>query len=458
MIYHFVQNINQHSTPRKRIIRIGLLGMYTGQNLGDTAIQAVVMSALRARQTNVQFIGLSHDADDVVKTHGIPGFPASGHGILVMPASESFHDFRIDTIASKKDTNWLGRLKYISKFILRPFLPLFLRNFFLFSLQTFRAFRNIERQMQSLDILIISGGGQIDDFWGGPWKQPFHLFMWCMSAKRNKKPIASFAIGVDDLNSKISIWLVIHALRMAQYRTFRDIGSLNILQDLGLDTAASVCPDPAFGYNTYFAASRTVIPRRTAKYAVMSLIAKGAYPGMTDAEYDDYLNILATVAKALLKAGLKLRFVCSQIKMDPPAISHLMVRIGATDEVSIAEVKTVDDFLVAVKDAELVVASRLHSLILSLVAGTPIVALASARKVRQLMIDMNLEHYCFDLQSLNISDLLSSLQTVLIRCDEIRTVISTHAGPIREDLEHAFDQLAKIISSPELNSTKACQN
>jgi polysaccharide pyruvyl transferase WcaK-like protein len=70
---------------RKRPVRIGLLGMYASANLGDTAIQMVVMSALRSRRPDIDFVGLSHDPEDVVRTHGIPGFPASGEGPLVIP-------------------------------------------------------------------------------------------------------------------------------------------------------------------------------------------------------------------------------------------------------------------------------------------------------------------------------------------------------------------------------------
>ena len=412
----------QHISSETTSVRIGLLGMYASANLGDTAIQSVVLKALRARRPDIEFIGLTADPEDVVRTHGIPAFPTSGEGPLVIPERTPPSSHAAQTFQTIR-----GR---------GP--ALFRRT---------SALRNIDRQIRDLDMLIVSGGGQLDDFWGGPWYQPFRLFAWCTAARRRNKAIAVFAVGVDDLCSRISGWLAISALKMARYRTFRDKGSLDLLRQRGFTAAADLCPDPAFAMGTP-PSEVDISTGKTARYAIISPISQHAYPGTTADAYDAYLDTLAIVAQELRAQGLGVRFACSQTKMDPPVASRIMSRVEQDTEISVADINNVDDFLQCVSRAELVIASRLHALILSLAAGTPIIAISNARKVKQQMIDVGLEEYYFELGSRNTHDLLSRVAVTLQRRADISSHISSQVADLRSTLDHAFDQLAAIIPAP----------
>src|SRR5690606_9548778 len=77
------------SGSRDHRVNVGLLGMYGSANLGDTAIQSVVMTSLRSRRPDIQFVGICTDPEDVVKTHAIPSFPISGEGSLVTACTDS---------------------------------------------------------------------------------------------------------------------------------------------------------------------------------------------------------------------------------------------------------------------------------------------------------------------------------------------------------------------------------
>jgi polysaccharide pyruvyl transferase WcaK-like protein len=420
MTADFDEEVALYPSPRKNSVRIGLFGMYASANLGDTAIQTVVMAALRSRRPDIDFVGLSPDPEDVVRTHLIPGFPASGEGVLVTPQ----HGIAVDS-RSKVGTQTVAKRLVLSRRIL--------------------ALRNIDRQVQDIDMLLISGGGQIDDFWGGPWQQPFRLFTWCLCARLHRKPIAAFALGVDGLHRRLSAWFATHALQMAGYRTFRDTGSLDALRHEGLSSVASVCPDPAFAFCATLPSSIEEGASKRSKFAVISPISSHAFPGASDVEYDSYLTALATVAEELRQQGIEVRFMCSQTRMDPPVVARVTARMKTDAGVSMADVNTVDDFVSAVSGAELVVASRLHAVILSLVAGTPVIAVSPARKVRQQMIDVGLADYCFDLRSVQASALLSRVQTAVVQRQELYGLISSRVKELRKQLDGAFDQLAKVI-------------
>lgn len=84
---------------------------------------------------------------------------------------------------------------------------------------------------------------------------------------------------------------------------------------------------------------------------------------------------------------------------------------------------------------DLIIGTRLHSLILSASAGTPFVAISYAPKVQGFCNRINLEKYCLDIRNLKA-------ETVLKKVDEI---VSNHAqiqSRIKQEVEH----LKKLVA------------
>ena len=124
--------------------RVALFGPYASRNLGDTATQMSVMQNLRRRCPDVQFLGISPEPDDTLRSLGIPAFPLTGFGASAGDLGGEFHT------SAHPDR---GRAVSL------------------------RAIRKIAGFVRSLDLLVISGGGQIDDFWGGPWAHPWSMLL-----------------------------------------------------------------------------------------------------------------------------------------------------------------------------------------------------------------------------------------------------------------------------------------
>lgn len=407
-----------HSVPRGRPLRVGLLGMYASANLGDTAIQQVVMSALRARRPDLEFVGLCTDPEDAARTFGIPARHLSGTG----PQFNASHSVG-SADGGGSPAGW-------------P-LPMAL---------AVSAWR-IDRHMRQLDMLLVSGSGQIDDFWGGPWQQPFRLFAWAAAARRQGKPTAFFGVGVDQLLTSWGRRLCRHSLSLAQLRVLRDGGSLDALRALGLQAVCEVAPDPAFHLTG-------CVPQDGPEtgepgYVVVSPIARQAWPGRGAEQYENYLVALGAVADVLQRRGLELRFVCSQTRMDPPVVELVRSRMR-TDRAAtrVVPVRSVDDYLREVRGAQLVVGSRLHALILALVAGTPVVAVSYARKVRRQLEDMGLGHQVLDLEGLQVEELLSRVEEALADQVTLRGQIHTRTNEFRRLLDLQFDRVAALMPSP----------
>jgi polysaccharide pyruvyl transferase WcaK-like protein len=398
--------------------RVGLLGMYSSVNLGDTAIQRAVMQAVTERQNNIEFIGLCTDPLDAARTFGIRARHLSGSGPMI--------DLSVAAAAAIDSAESSGNADRWPAPVQR----------------CVSAWR-IDRQMRELDMLLVSGSGQIDDYWGGPWEQPFRLMAWCAAARRQKKPVVVFGVGVDQLLTRLGTTFCKWALASAQLRVLRDGGSLDAVRAMGMFSETEVCPDPAFHLMAKEPrGSRVLEP----SFAVISPIAKQAWPGAGNGVYEAYLAALAAAADELQRRAIPVRFVCSQTRMDPPTVDRVKQLMQTdTSKTQFRPVETVDGYLEEVRYARVVVASRLHALILAFVAGTPVVAISYARKVERQLQDMQLAEFVLDLRTVNAPELLATLDRALSNEVPLRNHIRSMTTDFHRQLDIQFDRLAALV-------------
>jgi polysaccharide pyruvyl transferase WcaK-like protein/glycosyltransferase involved in cell wall biosynthesis len=395
--------------------RIGLLGPYASANLGDTSVQMAVMRTLKDRLGPVRFLGISTNPADVVRTHGIPAIAISGKEPRLDPESIGNAAKALENAESE----WIPG--------------------------PWRMLRRVYRTTASLDMLIISGSGQIDDFWGGPWGHPFRMLLWSACARLNGVPVAVLGVGVDELKTRLGAWFSLRALHLSQFRAFRDKGSLERLRKLGLRAQSLVCPDPAFGLRLPDADSPS---HARPPYAIVSPIARDAWPGDEDGAYENYLHLLAKVSEHLVASGLEVRFACSQIRMDVPVVERIRKKMSATASAKcpLEPIANVEDYLKATRTAEVVVASRLHAAILAMVAGAPVVTLADTRKVRTLMHDMQLHDYALGYGDAGPEAVIAAVNAALAKRESLRSHISGVKRDLHASLASTYDQLLKAAS------------
>lgn len=391
------------------------MGMYLSHNLGDVAIQLAVMRALKSRRPEIEFVGLSQDPLDTVKLFGIPAMAASGRTDVLMPS----HNASLAPVATAETCNsriaaWHARL---------------------------RSALRIRRAMGGLDMLLVSGSGQIDDFWGGAWAQPYNMMAWSLVARWQRKPVAVFGVGVDELATRLGARFCLSAVNSAAICVVRDPGSRAVLEDLGCRRPVDVLPDPAFHLDR--------LPKGNANvpaFAVISPISRRAWPGAEDEDYDRYLSVLALVADTLLSRGSGVHFVCSQTRMDPPVVERVQARMKEdASRAPLVRVDSVDGYLDAVAGARVVIGSRLHALILAMVAGTPVVAISAVRKVHQQFADMAMSELAFDLRAIDVAQLINRVQDAVDDQAGGRRRVVEVVRASRARLDSGFDRLATLI-------------
>lgn len=399
--------------------RVALFGPYVSRNLGDTATQMAVIQNLRQRRPDLQILGISPEPEDTLRSLGIAAFPLAGYG----PIAGDLGPYQ-DLSSSAQADVWR-----------RPYSPVIVLR--------------IARFVRTLDLLIVSGGGQLDDFWGGAWNHPWSMLLWTTLARRYGIPVVYLAVGLDGLKAPLSRRFSLLALKISSRRLFRDSRTYEELQALGLTKPSSVCPDLVFALSFEPVKVQKTDDRRQG-FAVISPISRKTWSRQETDIHVHYMEALAAVGHELARRGCALRIVCSQTVMDLDDANTLALRLrsdGIT-EIEVHDAPHVSDFIQSVQGADVVVASRLHAVILSLVAGCPVLAVAHLDKVRAVMNDIGLPGYCLPLQQVKSKQLCELACEALERSDELRQHVIKNAMNFRLRLEGIFDDIAALSDGP----------
>ena len=446
-------------------MRIALLTPYSGNNLGDAAIQDAMITNLRLRIPDAQFSGISLNCDNFLARHGEHAFPlcATDRSFFGMSRGQAAveNDKAKRASASQRQGGVLFYLKQAATAlrhipVLRPCLKM-LRNTVSSALQEVRHSVGAYRFLQTHDLLIVSGGGQLDDEWGGSWGHPFSLFKWTMLARVRRIPCAIVSVGAGKISSATSSFFFSTLLGVAQYRSFRDKNSRKIASDLLSKAAADpVVPDLAFSLPPSelpgAADIRSLAHGRTIVAVSPIAFAKPAVWPSSDRElYNRYLQQMAHAISQLIAQDNFLVMVWSALS-DRKVIDDILQRLDAdaknklNEQMHIPEISSWKDLIAVLRDVDFLVTSRLHSTILGFVAARPTIAISFDRKVDWVMSDLGQTDYLLQIRNFVAEDVLGAFER-LKSCEQSVTdkIRSYHQQAILESAVQ-YDTLVSLTN------------
>lgn len=414
-VFGSVTPSREFASGRPRRTRVVLFGPYVSRNLGDTATQLTVIQELLKRRPDLEILGASPEPDDTLRSLGIPAFPLSGQGRVAGDLGP-FLDPSPESARSD---------------LRRPYSP--------------TAIYRIAQFVRSIDVLVISGGGQLDDTWGGAWGHPWLMFVWTALARLFGVPVVFLCVGLDRLKSVLSQRFAVWALKMATEAIFRDVKSQLALKSMGMTRSSSVHPDLVFSLST-----EKLIKRQTSssanRFVVISPISWRTWSSELPPQHHRYMEALCELGLEFSRSGHRIRVVCSQSAMDMEDAQLLVQHLATSgvEDVSIIDAPQVADFLGAVNGAELVVASRLHAVILSLIADAPVLAISHLAKVDAVMEQIGMPEFCFRLQEFDRKILLELARLALTRSQSLRDEVVRRRKELGSDVGSALDRLARM--------------
>jgi polysaccharide pyruvyl transferase WcaK-like protein len=434
---------------------VALLNPSGWGNLGDSAIVDSAIRAVRRRRPEARIVGLTLNPADTAKRHGIPAFTCSGF---------TFGDYCVtegvpaavpgqptDRIApgpgigaSHEARNLRAALRRLAR--MAPGLP-----------QAWAAARIVRADVRHrrllaqaarrFDFIVVAGGGQLDDFWGGSFAHPYVLWRWAQQARAEKSRFVVLSVGTGNLETALARAFVRSALAAADYRSFRDEGSRALVADPRF-SADPVVPDLAYGLpmQSWRRARRADRQRPVIGLSPIAYCDPRVWPRRDQERYDSYVARLAELAASLLAAEHDLLFFGTD-GPDNTSIVDLRRALAqrvSTDLLSRTETRTLESheqLFEALSGVDAVVASRLHGVLLTHLMGIPALALSYERKVRTLMKAMAQEEHCLEIESFDPAVGFARVRELLARRQPVSEDIVQRVNRFKGAVDAQYDRI-----------------
>jgi polysaccharide pyruvyl transferase WcaK-like protein len=425
------------------IRRFGLVSPWAGGNLGNSAILAAVISNITKRMPKVEVVAITLNCEQVRLRFGIEGFPlasASRYDFSHCPAAGSGRSVSRPSL-SGRIRRWIKRVPLVKRCV-----------------KIWRTWQHeiahiaaAARQVQTLDGVIVPGGGALDEFWGGPWGHPWSLLKWSVVSRIYRVPFFVVSVGKCSLKRPLSRWFVRIALKLATYRSYRDPDSKEGVQAL-IDTARDpVLPDLAFSYPAPVVRKLPVVePGNRPLLIGVSPIAyldPRVWPIKDERRYRAYVRQFAELVKWLLNEGHRLLFFATD-SPDVATITDVLGAMGDTPKQPDA-IRTllgpieqnIDNHLEEIGQTDLTIASRLHGVILSHLVATPVLAISYDPKVDAQMRIAKQTDYCLNIDDLRLDRFVERFEALKgTRLQEARHLLSD-ALLFRQQLDWQYDHI-----------------
>jgi polysaccharide pyruvyl transferase WcaK-like protein len=450
------RNINrgdgQSSSPR-----ITLLDSYHGSNLGDASTQDAMIANIRLQLPNARFYGITLNSENFVDQHGVGAFPLVARYITHYGMSHGRYAEQLkETESGGRIAVWGREIKATLKRvpILRQCLPVLA----IIPREILHVVAGY-RFLQTKDLLIVCGGGQLNEEWGGAWGQPFALFKWALLARIARVPYVFASVGVGNVTSTASRLFVSAALRMASYRSYRDKNTREIATGLmGRVTADPIVPDLAFSLPCELLPVPLGI-REMAQDKTVVAISPISYakPGMWYFEdralYDRYVHEMAQVISRLLKHDYFLVIVCSSLGHDESVIPDLLGRLDEESkqrldgQVHIPKITTWKHLLATLRGVDLLIASRLHSTILGFISEIPTIAISCEPKVDWVMEDLGQTDYLLQFRDFTSTHVIERLDRLQISKNAVLRQIASYRHQMISVFARQYDTLVNLATA-----------
>ena len=421
--------------------KIGLLDHLGHGNLGDDATLDAVMNNIKGRWPRAEFVGLTMDPQDTRRRHGIPSYAIRRYWRLPPQAGKpTLSEKGLKAKIKRRLSRYPSLLALLSKakcqVVGRP------KGFFQelsFLVESFSIVRN-------LDLLVISGGGQLLDSWGGPRAFPYTLFKWVLLARLARVKCYFINLGAGPFDYSFSKWLIRSALLFAEYVSFRDADSKAIIEEVGFKGKSEVSVDCVYGLDVPKPQTSPTRERAFVGFSPMAYRDPRVFWDKNQDAYDAYIRKLALFGSWLTQRHHHLTVFSTEMSFDSGAIEDLMLMLRKDNTISLPAIthKPVDGIeglLGAMTSMDYVATCRYHGVIFAHLLNIPILAIAHHHKVATLMNDLGLSEYCVDIRAFDSDLLANTFVRIVKNRDDIKARMAYKAAHYRAVLSTQFDQL-----------------
>lgn len=258
--------------------------------------------------------------------------------------------------------------------------------------------------IQKLDLLIIGGGGLLMDM----YKRDAPLYTsHALLGKLTGCEVIVYGVGAGPIQTKLGTFLIKLMVKCASTVSVRDVKSKALLKKIGVTKPVGVIADPAFrmGDNMQRKATSEI---KSIGVTAVPYFSKDYWPTSDEDKYRSYINGMAkNLDQVIEKNGVHITFFSTKFPQDIKATEEIYSAMKNKEQVEIMKENLHPDKLVSLcQKQDIIIGTRLHSLILSVAVGTPIIGIGYHQKVHNFMERIEKESYSIHIEGLHQDSLL----------------------------------------------------
>ncbi|WP_332695457.1 polysaccharide pyruvyl transferase family protein [Halalkalibacter lacteus] len=293
--------------------------------------------------------------------------------------------------------------------------------------------------MKELDLLIIGGGGLLMDM----YKRDAPLYSTLgLTGKRAGCKVVVYGVGAGPITTALGKFFITRLTNAAQSVSVRDRDSQKLLQSIGVKTPVSVIGDPAFSVPAPNTHTRSATVKKVGVTAV-PYFSQQYWPTPDLTKYQAYVDGMAAQLDQLIEGkGVEVTFFSTKYPEDVEVTKDILAKMNHQENTKLIEDNLHPTDIVALSaEQDLIIGTRLHSLILSVVAKTPVIGIGYHHKVEDFMKVIEMPSLGIPIKNVNPSS--SSIVDVFNGVSENW-----------ESVQNAFDIVSDTLKAEALKGLK----
>lgn len=391
-------------------MKVAFWGNFGTQNLGNECTLHAMLESARRHLPEAEFVVIGNSPSDSEERHGVASLPISPDPTLGFKGAGG-QPSKLGRVA--------GELKDWARVV---------------------------DAMRDIDMLVMTGTGMITDTNDGNFGMPYQMLKWASAAALCRSKVAFVSVGAEGLKDKIKLFFLGSSLRIARFRSYRDPLSRKRAEGLYPGAANDpIYPDLAFSL------PESLTERKEEARDGARTVAVGIYAVESGAEaMQSYIEEIGTFVLWLLGRGYRTRIVLGDLEYDESVrkeLANWLESKQARERVIDEPVTSFQDLMRQLSEADLVVATRFHNVLLSLILGKPVVSVSHMDKNDQVMKAMGLSEYCMPLADVRHEGIVARFEVLERNEDTVRAAIREKAQLYRERLEEQYRLLFDELST-----------
>lgn len=437
-------------------IRVGVFGPYGFGNMGDAALTDGTIAGLRRHIPNAEILGICQHPDNVTVRHGIQAHAIFRDYVRPAAAETQTRNSQVPPTGHKELASTPSLSKRVIRFVksskllfaaaknIQSLLALIVvvAQEVAFSFQVFRVVRQ-------LDLMVMSGSGQLNEEWGGPWRYPFALFRWTLLARLTGCKVAFLSVGAGTVSTTMGVFFCASSLRLAHYKSVRDKQTLALVTGWNVREVLLI-PDMAFGINFQIAPETDRDPSdiRIGINPIAYCDPRSWF--QPDQErYKSYIKKIAEFCTHQLQRGYSIHFIPNELHMDNLVINDIIAQLAPdlrnSSRVVRPETRNYLDVFRNISRCDYLIASRFHGLLFSFMSKKPVITVAFHFKLSALASEMGQEDFCIDIANFQTEQMETLFETLVSRREQISQTIDMRASTYAEKVEDQYRKTALLV-------------